>query len=262
MLDLDKTMDMLLDWVGEIGENLVTAVKTKDYQLNFKSSGIDYVTQHDLNTEKALKQKIMHFFPEHGIFSEETESERLGAEYIWVIDPIDGTTNFAHGFPYFAISVALKYKDEVVLAVVHAPMLQQTFKAIIGQGAYLSDFSGEHKLVVSQIEDLEKSVVTTGFPYCKQTNNMNLPYFSKIVSRVSGIRRCGAASVDLSMVGAGAFDAYWEFCLSEWDYAAASLIITEAGGVFEKLEHEGNDLIIAGNPTMFAILKAILLEDK
>lgn len=260
MLNLEITMDMVLEWTRELGETLVKAVEQGSLQVERKSTAIDYVTEHDQRVDKELRLKIARYFPDHGILTEEAESVKADAEYLWVIDPIDGTTNFSHGFPIFAISVALRHCGEPVLSVVHVPTMQWTFRAIRGEGAFLKTATYEKRLEVSSCDNLEAALLATGFPYERAEKNSNLAIFNKIINNISGIRRCGSASIDISLVAAGLLDGYWEFGLKEWDWAAAALFIKEAGGEFEIIEYQGENLFIVCNPQIHKLLKQTILQ--
>jgi len=150
-----------------------------------------------------------------------------GAEFQWIIDPLDGTTNYAHNFPVFTVSVALAKNKEIVIGVVFDPMRNEMFSAIKGEGVYLNG----KKIRVSSVDDLDKSLVATGFPYdIRVSKENNIIHFNNFVTRVQGIRRCGSAAMDLCYVACGRFDGFWELKLKPWDMAAGALIVHEAGG--------------------------------
>lgn len=200
----------------------------------------DLVTNVDKATEKFIINAIKKEFPDHGILAEESAQSLNNAaskEYIWIIDPIDGTTNFAHGIPNYAVSIAIfqttakesssnyEYMSgEIIAGVVHAPLLQETFYAGKDKGAFLNG----QQIHVSSAKKIKESVIATGFPY--EGKEDCLPHFNKIIKKARGIRRFGAASLDLCNVAAGRFDAYWEFSIKPWDIAAGALIVQEAGG--------------------------------
>jgi len=172
---------------------------------------------------------------------------QFSSDYVWIIDPFDGTTNYAQGLPVFSVSIALQYKGETVLGVVYAPVIGQLFTAIKGHGAYLN---GE-RLQVSAKTDLPHCVLATGFPYDIADNPANnVKYFSEIVLKARAVRRMGSAAYDLACVAAGKFDGYWELKLSPWDVAAAVLMVQEAGGTVIPFRNDRGISIIAGNATI------------
>ena len=199
----------------------------------------DFVTNVDQASEELIIAEIHKHFPDHAILAEESASTLTDtdAEYIWIIDPIDGTLNFTHAIPYYSVSIAvLKIQSskhsknydylsgELIAGVVHAPALGETFYAAKGKGAY---FNGQ-KIQVSKAKTLKKSITATGFP--STNKEMNLPYYSKMLEKTQGIRRFGSAALDLCYIACGRLDIFWEFSLSPWDIAAGSLIVEEAGG--------------------------------
>lgn len=204
----------------------------------------DLVTNADKASEKFLTQAILKKFPDHAILAEEADfahkseiKKLIKSPYIWIIDPLDGTTNFAHGLPIYSISIALfktKTREksqnfqylsgEIVLGVVYAPALNELFYAQKGEGAFLNG----KKITVSKTQKVLSSLAVTGFPYVNK--EMNLPYFATMMKHAQAIRRLGSAALDLAYVANGRFDLYWEFGLKPWDIAAGSLIVEEAGG--------------------------------
>lgn len=217
--------------------------ESKKLKISFKSKN-NLVTNADKACEKLIKSEIKKNFSDHLILAEESHEnfeeeleQHKNPKFIWIIDPIDGTTNYAHGLPLYSVSIALfkitakdKSKNfeylegEIVLGVVHAPALNETFYAQKGKGAFLNG----KKIAVSNAKKLTDSLMVTGFPY--ENKEMNLPYFIKMMDHCQAIRRLGSAALDLSYIAAGRFDGYWEFGLKPWDVAAGALIIEEAGG--------------------------------
>ncbi|MDH4228107.1 MAG: inositol monophosphatase [Deltaproteobacteria bacterium] len=197
-------------------------------RLSFKGA-VDIVTEMDIRAEDIIVSLIRENFPSHGILTEEGEGKKAASSRCrWIIDPLDGTTNYAHGFPIFNISIAFEEAGEVVLGVVYAPMLDEMFVAEKGKGAFLNN----KPISVSRVSTLDKSLLATGFPYDIRTNERNnLAEFSLFAKRAQAIRRAGAAALDLAYVAAGRFDAFWEMRLKPWDVAAAALMVKEAGGV-------------------------------
>jgi myo-inositol-1(or 4)-monophosphatase len=188
----------------------------------------DLVTATDRQVEAFLIEQIRSRFPDHGIWGEETGRTLTGSEYCWIIDPIDGTTSFFHGQPYYAVSIALKKGQELISGAVYAPALGQLFQAGKKEGAWLND----HPLHVSATTTLTDAVMATGFACLRAgLEPNNLVHFNRIVPRLRDIRRCGSAAVDLCYVAAGKLDGFWELNLNVYDVAAGVLMVTEAGGV-------------------------------
>ena len=188
---------------------------------------IDLVTATDRRSEKAILAIIGRAFPSHGILAEESDPRTGDAEHLWVVDPLDGTTNFSRGFPYFCVSVALARAGRVIAAAVYQPLLDELFTAIRGRGAFLNG----RPLRVSGQERLDQGFLATGFPYdIRRGRRTNIDHFTNFATRCLAVRRAGAAALDLAYVAAGRFDGFWELKLRPWDIAAASLLIEEAGG--------------------------------
>jgi myo-inositol-1(or 4)-monophosphatase len=188
---------------------------------------INIVTEADHASEALIIRRIREAHPDHDILTEESQGIATGADFRWIIDPLDGTTNYAHGYPVFCVSVALEIKGEICFGVVYNPMLEEMFSTEKGAGAFLNG----KRIRVSETADLSKSLLATGFPYDvrdSEENNMN--YFSLMAVHVQAIRRAGAAALDMAYVAAGRFDGFWELKLMPWDTAAAWLLVTEAGG--------------------------------
>jgi len=185
----------------------------------------DFVTEADKKSEMIIIKNIQNFFPQHTIIAEESGG-KSGNEWKWFIDPLDGTKNFIHGLPAFCVSIGVEFKGEMVAAVVKAPALKETFVAERGSGAYCN---GE-KITVSD-RGFEEALVATGFPFrAKDSLEKYLECFKEVFRRVSGIRRCGSAALDLAWTAKGVFDGFWEMSLNPWDIAAGVLLLEEAGG--------------------------------
>lgn len=188
---------------------------------------INIVTDVDLASEKLIREAISTYYPRHEILAEEGGLSESGSEYRWIVDPLDGTTNYAHGYPIFCVSIALECKGEVVLGVVYDPMRDELFTAERGGGAALNN----RPIHVSKTADLMQGLLSTGFPYDIRTSKLtNLDHWANFAMNAQALRRDGAAALDLCYVACGRFDGFWELNLSPWDTAAGALIVTEAGG--------------------------------
>ena len=188
---------------------------------------INLVTDVDLASEKLIREAIATYYPRHEILAEEGGLSESGSEYRWIVDPLDGTTNYAHGYPIFCVSIALECRGEVVIGVVYDPMRDELFAAERGNGATLNNRS----IRVSQTAELMQGLLSTGFPYNIKTSQLtNLDHWSNFAMNAQALRRDGAAALDLCYVASGRFDGFWELNLSAWDTAAGVLIVTEAGG--------------------------------
>ena len=221
----------------------------------------DFVTEVDQAAEVAIIKTLLEAYPDHAILAEESGKEHGNqrSEYQWIIDPLDGTTNFIHGLPIYAVSIALAHRGVVQQAVVYDPTRNDLFHASKGRGAYLND----RRLRVSKRTRLKDALVGTGFPFRKGDNvKRYLALFETVIQQTAGVRRPGAASLDLCYVAAGYYDAFFETGLSPWDVAAGSLIITEAGGLVGNFTGESDFLhqreVLAGTPKIYAQLVPVL----
>jgi myo-inositol-1(or 4)-monophosphatase len=203
------------------------------------------VTEVDRCCERAIVKMISDAFPEHDILTEESPFEGKGSPWKWIIDPLDGTTNYFHGFPCFCVSIGLEVEGEVKIGVVYIPTLNELFHAEKGKGAFLN---GE-RIVVSRVDRLSRSLLCTGFPYdVHEHADFYLRYFRQFLTKSFAVRRPGSAAIDLSYLAAGRFDGFWEFKLHAWDVAAASLLVTEAGG--EVTDFQGRPFNICSEETL------------
>lgn len=221
----------------------------------------DFVTEVDRAAENAIIEVLRDAYPEHGILAEESgeSGESVDSEYRWIIDPLDGTTNFIHGFPQYAISIALARNDVLEQAVVYDPTRNELFTASKGRGAFLND----RRIRVSKRTRLNEALIGTGFPY-REFDNVDayLAMFKDLTQKSAGIRRPGAAALDLAYVACGRLDGFWEIGLQPWDMAAGVLMIQEAGGLVSDLAGEGTFLetgnIVAGTPKVFGQLLQVI----
>jgi myo-inositol-1(or 4)-monophosphatase len=196
---------------------------------------VDLVTIADRTVEKLIRTRLGEVFPDHGIYGEEGTRERLEANYRWYVDPLDGTTNFAHGFPQFCVSMGLERRSsgltadqdgEMVAGVIYDPMRNELYTAERGRGAWLN----EKPIHVSKIDVLAESLVSTGFPSRTRHESPNIHFYHEFTLRSHGVRRAGSAALDLAFVASGRLEAFWEFKLNPWDTAAGILLVEEAGG--------------------------------
>jgi myo-inositol-1(or 4)-monophosphatase len=196
-------------------------------RIKHKRSVIDLVTEMDQRAESLIVEQLLGAFPDHAILAEESGATDGRSEYRWLIDPLDGTTNYAHGVPIFAVSIALEQAGTVVLGVAYDPSRDECFVAERGRGATVN---GE-AIRVSSVDALDQALLVTGFPYdIRTTSETNLPEYAALSKRAQAVRRLGSAVLDLSWVACGRLEGFWEFSLGPWDMAAGGLIVSEAGG--------------------------------
>jgi myo-inositol-1(or 4)-monophosphatase len=197
------------------------------FQIEYKHA-IDLVTDADRKSEQVIIDTIRRAYRHHDILAEERGMESVSASpYKWIIDPLDGTTNFAHGFPMYCVSIGLEYRGQIVLGVILDPTRHELFVAVSGQGATLNG----KPISVSRSSELNAALLVTGFAYdLRESTHNNLDYFTRFCLVARGVRRTGSAAIDLCYVAAGRFDGFWEMKLHPWDMAAGSLMVTEAGG--------------------------------
>ncbi|MBX3653407.1 MAG: inositol monophosphatase [Ramlibacter sp.] len=233
----------------------VEAVRISQKQVN------DFVTEIDHASEAAIIETLLTAYPDHGILAEESGSQHgaQNAESVWIIDPLDGTTNFIHGFPVYCVSIALSVRGKIEQAVVYDPTRNDLFTATRGRGAYLN----ERRIRVSRRTDLRQCLISTGFPFRPGDNFQNyLAMMSDVMQRTAGLRRPGAAALDLAYVAAGFTDGFFETGLSPWDAAAGSLLVTEAGGLIGNFTGESEFLdqkeCLAANPRVYGQLVPML----
>ena len=233
----------------------VESVRVSQKQIN------DFVTEVDHASEQTIIETLLTAYPGHGILAEESGSTHgaRDSEFVWIIDPLDGTTNFIHGFPVYCVSIALAVKGKIEQAVIFDPSRNDLFTATKGRGAYMND----RRLRVSKRIDLKQGLISTGFPF-RQGDDFNnyLAMMGDMMQRTAGLRRPGAAALDLAYVAAGFTDGFFETGLQPWDVAAGSLLVTEAGGLVGNFTGESNFLeqkeCLAGNPKIYGQLVAIL----
>jgi myo-inositol-1(or 4)-monophosphatase len=233
----------------------VEAVRVSQKQVN------DFVTEVDHAAEEIIIETLLTAYPSHGIWAEESGKAHgaRNSDFVWIIDPLDGTTNFIHGFPVYCVSIALAVKGKIEQACIYDPSRNDLFTATKGRGAYMN----ERRMRVSKRIDLRQCLISTGFPFRPGDNfNNYLRMMAEVMQRTAGMRRPGAAALDLAYVAAGFADGFFETGLSPWDVAAGSLLVTEAGGLIGNFSGDSDFLeqkeCVAGNPKIYGQLVAIL----
>jgi myo-inositol-1(or 4)-monophosphatase len=220
----------------------------------------DLVTQADRRSEQAIVERLRRWFPEHAIVAEEGSGHENSSPFRWYVDPLDGTTNFAHGYPCFAVSIGLAEGNAVLAGVVFNPVANELFAAARGQGATLNG----KRISVSAIDTLKTSLLATGFPAHKRVQSPNIHYYWDFTLRSHGVRRDGSAALDLASVAAGRFEGFWEFGLNPWDTAAGIILIEEAGGRVSDFGGEsyrfGAREILASNGKVHAEMQQLAAE--
>ncbi len=204
---------------------LLAGLFNQPLEINYKRRS-DLVTEADRRSEALIVERLRERFPEHAIVAEEGGNHRSTSDYCWYVDPLDGTTNYAHGFPVYCVTLGLAYRGEVIAGVVYDPTCDHLYTAERGAGAYLNN----QRLHVSRTENLSESLVATGFPPFATNHDLNIQFYFRFTMLSHGIRRAGSAALDLCCVAAGRFEGFWELKLNPWDKAAGTLLVTEAGG--------------------------------
>ncbi|HEY6130889.1 MAG TPA: inositol monophosphatase family protein [Halioglobus sp.] len=259
---MEPMINIALRAARKAGENIVRA-SDELHRFEVKAKGVNnFVTEVDINAEREIVYHLQKAYPDHAILGE--ESGLIGnkdAEYRWIIDPLDGTTNFIRGIPHYAVSIACMYRGKIEHAVIVDPVRQEEFTASRGRGAQLNG----HRIRVSDLASLDGALLGTGIPFKDHCDDKLAPYSKSLeilASQCAGIRRAGAASLDLAYVAAGRLDAFWEIGLAEWDIAAGVLLVREAGGLVADVDASDNYLdtgnIVCGNPKCFkAVLQVV-----
>ena len=236
---MESYLNFIIEVIKYSGDNIIMKHYGNKKEINFKGE-IDLVTNADKESESYIIDKISKKFPNHQILCEESNAINAdGTSFKWIVDPLDGTTNFSHDYPLFGISIALEVEGKVILGVVYDPLHKELFYATKEGGAYLNGKA----IKVSKIDSLNKSLVATGFGYDIRYNpGKSIDYFAKMLLKTQAMRRDGSAALDLCYVASGRFDAFYELRLYPWDVAAGSLIVEEAGG--EITDYQGNSCTI------------------
>lgn len=234
MNDFKKYKDVLFEAAGESAKILIDNFNT-DFKIGRKVEYNDLVTEVDNKSEAKIIEVIHSHFPGHNVLSEEIGDLNLDSDHIWIVDPIDGTVNYAHSIPIFSISIALEINKEIKLGLIYNPISGEKFFSEKGKGAYL----GDERISVSKIQHLRDSILVTGFGYGAKNNEDHcIDHFANFIRRGLPIRRLGSAALDMCYVACGRFDGFWEFSLNPWDVAAGYLILNEAGGKITNFKGE------------------------
>jgi myo-inositol-1(or 4)-monophosphatase len=256
---MHQFLDIAVDAAREAGAVLL-ADFDRPKTVSYKGE-VDLVTESDKRSETIVVARLRNRFPQHAIIAEEGGGAPVaGARYCWHVDPLDGTTNFAHGYPCFAVSIALLEDGEPIVGVVFNPINSELFRATLGEGAYVN----QKKIHVSPTETLARGLVATGFPTHKVRTSTNIRYYWEFTVRSHGVRRDGSAALDLCSVACGRFEGFWEFGLKSWDTAAGMLIVREAGGTVTDLSgrpyQAGDPNILASNGRVHAEMQQVAAD--
>ncbi len=273
-MDLSFALEKAVE-SAQIAGDLLRQGLAAEKTIKNKSSEVDLVTEFDEAAEKLIVARIQEAFPDHVLITEEGSQltnnqapRTINSSYTWYIDPLDGTNNFAHGYPVFAVSIALYQREQPLLGVVYDPSRDERFEAVAGQGAYLSKNGNQTKLQVSEASQLVEGLLATGFPYDRHHAKVdNVSQLSAFLKKALGIRRSGSAALDLANVAAGRFDGFWEFRLSSWDVAAGACLVKEAGGRISNIDGQPWKIspfnsLIASNGHIHAAMEAVLKANK
>jgi myo-inositol-1(or 4)-monophosphatase len=248
--ELHAALDVAIE-AADAAARIHRAYQGGHFESSLKSTDIDLVTEVDTRSEAAIRELIAEHYPDHAVLGEE-QGQDVSARCRWIVDPLDGTINYAHGFPFYCVSIALEVDDQVVVGVVQDTAHGERFTALKGRGAFLDG----RRLRVSQTTDLRASIIATGFAYDPETIARNVPLAQRALAQTRGIRRAGSAALDVCYVGAGRVDAFWELRLNAWDVAAGLLIVREAGGTVTGPDGSpyrwDDDALIASNGALHA----------
>jgi myo-inositol-1(or 4)-monophosphatase len=253
---MGEYLDAAVEIAKEAGEILLS-----HRGVCFELKGeFDLVTAADHASEKLVVERLHRLFPDHGIVAEEGGGAEMRSEYRWFVDPLDGTTNFAHDFPMWNVTLALARRDKVIAGVVFDPVHNELFTSERGAGAYLN---GE-RIHVAPVKTIEDALVATGFPSRRRHQNVNVHFYYQLAMITHGVRRAGSAALDLAYTACGRLDAFWEFGLNPWDMAAGTLLVEEAGGQVSGMKGEPLDLygphVLATNQHIHAEVLALFDE--
>lgn len=255
-MDYTVYLDKAVELARSAGEKQLSFFRNPELAFQTKLNSFDVVTEADKASERLIIEGIHSAFPGHSVLAEESGRDGTDdAEWLWIIDPLDGTTNFNQGLPVFSVSIALQHNGVTVVGVVYAPYLGEMFTALKGNGAYLNG----KPIHVRRNSDIGSMVVATGMPYDRDRHpDNNLDNISRVCLRVRGTRRMGSAAIDLAYTAAGYYDAYWELNLNIWDVAAGILLVQEAGGVVGSLRENRNQSVIAGSAESLSVFRPLI----
>lgn len=256
---MNTYLDVAVEAARE-GGAILLAEFDRPRQITYKGD-VDLVTQADKRSEQAIVTRLRDHFPKHSIVAEEGGGQEGSSAFRWFVDPLDGTTNYAHGYPCSAVSIGLEEAGELLVGVVFDPFRQEMFTAVRREGAFLN----QKRIHVSNVESLATSLVATGFPATKREQNPNIRYYWDFTLHSHGVRRDGSAALDLAAVACGRFDGFWEFGLHPWDTAAGILLVREAGGNVTRFAgaaqyRPGDPEIVASNTRIHAEMQKLLAE--
>jgi myo-inositol-1(or 4)-monophosphatase len=253
---MNPFLEVAVDAAREAGE-ILREEFARPVRISYKGD-VDIVTQADERSERAIVAKLRKHFPMHAIVAEEGGGTESESPFRWHVDPLDGTTNFAHGYPCFAVSIGVEETGELLAGVIYQPVSGELFSAAKGEGAFLNGKA----IQVSAIETLAASLLVTGFPSVKRTQNPNIHYYWDFTLRSHGVRRDGSAALDLAAVACGRFEGFWEFGLHSWDTAAGVLLVREAGGSVKRFDGKdyqlGDRELLATNGLVFPEMQGVV----
>ncbi len=252
---LKQILDTAITLAKKAGDIQLQHFRKGGFAVESKSTETDIVTSVDKWSEEVIIKGIKEHYPNHAILSEESGCDKVSSDFEWVIDPLDGTTNYSAGLPVFSVSIGVKYRNETVVGVVYAPYINELFTAVKGCGAFLNGA----KMQVSENTVLRKAVVGTGFPVDNMsTSDNNIDNFSRVLPKVRDVRRIGSAAMDICYVAAGVYGAFWEINLHEWDVCAAILIAEEAGAQSVRFREDRNVSVLVGAPAIKNAIEPLL----
>lgn len=257
---MQPLLNIAITAARQAGDIMIRHLEQLDrIKVNAKA-GKEYFSEVDIKAEQAIIHTIHKAYPDHGILAEESGSQNETSEYTWIIDPLDGTHNYLHGFPFYAVSIALRIKNRIEHAVVYDPLRHECFSASRGRGARLND----RRLRVSKQTQLSAALLASGVPLRNVALSQRyFPTLEAMIGKCAGVRRTGSAALDLAYLACGRLDGFWEFGLRPWDIAAGSLLVQEAGGLISDLQGGEDYLkhgdVVAGTPKVFKSLLQTLI---
>lgn len=252
---MEPLLNIAVNAARQAGEIINRYVEQVDHLKITPKNSHEYFSEVDIKAEQVIINTIHKAYPEHGILAEESGIQQSDSDTVWIIDPLDGTSNYLHGFPFYSVSIALKIKNRLEHGVIYDPLRHECFAASRGRGARLND----RRIRVSKQTQLNASLLGTGFHFRDATLAQRyLPTFEALIGKCAGVRRTGSAALDLAYVASGRLDGFWEFGLRPWDIAAGALLVREAGGLISDVQG-GEDFlnygdVVAGTPKVFKSL--------